>query len=1427
MRKSGTKEGIEGSIGFKHGIDVNPSSVSTQTGGTRSDLMIRVCSCTRRSSSLHNPNTRSIMMTCKSCGGQSTVDRGGPSCSSNLNTSDLELPRPIDPEVRWKTVNRRQRAARRAKTFSGGDRLKDEIISFYACGNPTSLEVAQEEASASESEKLGVSILGRRFGDPMENVPIKKRRVHMDCSPSPPSTPLLVDPYEKIPSRSGGGISSYGKHRKVKTLGGKHMEEKRGPLEAADFSGISILAAAACESEMDVAKLNGECSKSARSLDERKQEIISGSSLLDPLHGIKGDKLNIRDRALKLSEIAPDMKPLFPTTLNSSESAPDMKPLFPTTLNGPENLVGSAAALEGNTALYSLLSNANKTDIFSSVSDAKSSDVTMSTNSSSPGKSVGCFGDTVVHTKHSNAAHDSRLHWDLNIAMEAWDAHCGDDDNHDMVGPDPVASVSDCNDAQKEMNKSQVCRDLSQATVAEVILRHSVDKIHVADAAKDGNAKGESDIPGDGSFHPLCSRSPPKVQLLESECLNGDDSSAKTNNLLDLQKSSYVSNVSLHIGSNPDLSSLSLTKEHFAFAANVEKLDVSHTSPLDCEGLSHLTSEDAHAGGSSIQTSVLGSRVKPMTSRLVSEESTNIATVSSKSFTDAGWSDDKLGQASLQSISEFKNHELLDVDSGTSKIDQSVNDKAEHDTDVLCVDKKAADADNDSDLPDSHPEDNLRTSDCVMSYAHIEGGVDATIDYRNRLLACVNATSAETCYITSDIHAHGLNSECTKQADTDMDNIVDSKSRAQSQPSGYKHDLQKVTSNNCLEHRYQTDTSRFSKDLSVTGKVDVEEDDSQYEDGELRESGDRYWADDIYEEVKCASYQVSDYKDEKAAPDIHHVPVGSVPNNMVMPVANYNGTLSRKEDCDVSPISSKRSWSSNCLDGGSGMMCAASARSIHVNMKNESRMYDNLDLTIARSAGTVSQSERGGDGLGEDPLNIRSKPVGWDMLPDQRHSREDSRDRVDSSNLCVLGTLEAAEACESFRPMGLPNRDIQSRLDRLRSFDRPHRNEHCRSDDGYGSGSKTERSVDRPHGRAGASRHIQANIRGEQWAENSNSSRSTQRRSPDYNNYGPAGPRNAAEAAVAKMESSGFVVAADGTLVRAVDAANTSTMSRRMRNKSSFYHPLSRRCSPVDRDGSRGLSREPAHAREAPPERCFGASGNRSGRYGSQMDKDHAIDENLSSVHSSLSNRQRRFPAHRASLDLSRAHSRSPSGSRSRSPHAWTSNGGSSIRRHSRSPNYMTGVRIGRMTSPQRQHRFNDRVMRGSPSRNSTYSQHDSTWVEGRSCSTLDISYHKKRYSRRSPPLRITSRNDMFDLMDSQGRSRSREFHRPTRDFKRGNKHDGNGDDKRCNDRYGTVKPYEHNGAVKQFRNHAGDKPHPHTSAPRSPEPQRGSPQRF
>ncbi|XP_035822316.1 uncharacterized protein [Zea mays] len=230
----------------------------------------------------------------------------------------------------------------------------------------------------------------------------------------------------------------------------------------------------------------------------------------------------------------------------------------------------------------------------------------------------------------------------------------------------------------------------------------------------------------------------------------------------------------------------------------------------------------------------------------------------------------------------------------------------------------------------------------------------------------------------------------------------------------------------------------------------------------------------------------------------------------------------------------------------------------------------------------------------------------------------------------------------------------------------------------------------------------------------------------------------------------------------------------------------------------------------------FGANSNRSSRYGSEIEKNHTTDANLSSVHCSLSSRQRGTPTFRASLNLSRAHSRSPSGSRSRSPHDWAprnrgkimANGGSTLWKHSRSPpNHMTKGEIGRMASPRRQPGpgYDDRAMCSSPlSRNNTYSKNASTWVDGRNGSAVDISDdHNKRYSRRSSPLRITSRNDRFDVMDSQGRPRSGEFYRLTQGrllygYDRENKHGRNGEDGReCTDRYAnnSVKRYDRSGA--------------------------------
>ncbi|CAL5012610.1 unnamed protein product [Urochloa decumbens] len=1408
MRKAGAKEG---SIGSKGAIDVNSSPVSAAISGKPSDFMIKICTCSggSSSSSLRHLKNTDILMTCKSCTGESTTARGGPSCSSKPNSMGLELPRPLNLEVRWKTVNRRQRAARRARTFFGEDGRRNGIGSFYLFGSALNQEMAPEDAPVSESEKLGVSILGRRFSDPMENVPIKKRRFHMDCSPSPPPTPLLVDPYEKILGSSSRGIRSYEKHHKVKMLGSEYKEESRGPFDDDDFSGISILAAAACESEMDGDILNGACSKSDHPLQERKLENIRGSIELSLLHDTKEDKLStpaashcIYDRPLGLSNSAPDMKPVFATAPTSSE-----------------NLVESTSAPKINCSSNFALNSANKTEI---ASDAKSSSVAAN-SSGNLEKTIGCSQDADVQINHANATRDSRLHWDLNVAMEAWDTDIGGDD-------DPTVSTVTDHNASNDMNKPQPSHDHFDSTDAGDAANRSVDKILMDDVSKDVcvvNTKDKGDSPADSLCHPLLQNSSQNLQLLESESV-GNDALAETMDLPDQQKNRFASII---IGSNPEPA---LTMEHFP-SPDVEKIDGSHPPRVDCEGLSHMSSVNGHVGcnSHSLQTSELGSTVKPLASRLVSEESTNLPTVtpSHKKVTDFGRSNNKLEEASEHSISESKNQELLDVDSGTSKMDQSVSENIGHVTDVFYVNNSTADAEN-----LTRPEDNPVSFDCNTAHVHEEDGADAMVNSKGCLITCANSSSAETYYISSVAPQVPLaSSECHKPGVTDADSIVDSR----------ENEHGKVASNIYSEHCYETDTSHISENLAGVGKVDVEEDDSQYEDGELRESGDGYWVDDGYEEVKPTNwhYQVSDYKNGAAIPGVAPLPVDSVSKNVGIPVASYNETLARKEDVPVSPIACKHSWLTNCLDGGP--VTDGKAQSIH--SRGDTHMYGiNPGRVTVGSAAIVSQSERCNDGLGDDLSSIRMKNTGWDMLPvDQKHSRRDPRDGADSSNRGVLSSLDAAGDDEALRKMGLSNKEVQ-RLEQQKSFDRPQRDELSRSDDGYGSGSKAERTIDsrRSHGIYDTSRHIQTGKRGE-WMENSKHPRSARHKSPDYCNYGPSGPRNAAEAAVAKMESNGFVVAPDGTLVRAVDAANAGQMARRMRNtSSSSYRPLSGRGSPIDRDGACGMSRGPVHAREASPERHFGANSNRSGRYVPVMKKDHTIDGNLSSVRCSLPNKQRGIPTGRASLNLPRAHSRSPSGSRSRSPHDWASprnrrkimaNGGSTLRRNSRSPpNHMAKVKMGRMASPKRQPGYDDRSMRYSPSRN--YSQHASTWVDGRNGSTADLSDHNKRYSRRSPPLRITSRNDRFDVMDSQGRSRSGEFYRSTQGrlpygYDRVNKHDGNSDDQReYADRYGnhSVKPYDRNGSIKQFRNNTGDKFRTRISAPRSPEPQRrASPRRF
>jgi hypothetical protein len=262
---------------------------------------------------------------------------------------------------------------------------------------------------------------------------------------------------------------------------------------------------------------------------------------------------------------------------------------------------------------------------------------------------------------------------------------------------------------------------------------------------------------------------------------------------------------------------------------------------------------------------------------------------------------------------------------------------------------------------------------------------------------------------------------------------VDSQAATHSYQNIHGNDIGKVASDICFEQCFET---------AGIGKVDAEEDDSQYEDGEVRESGD--WTGDTYE-GQCGNwhYQTSDYKNEVITCGMPPLPIDSASKNLRIHAAGYNGTETRKEHDTVPPTLSKRSWSTNCLNGGSGAI--GKSQGIYSRVTSETQMHDiNPGRVTVGSAATVSHIERCNDGLGDNLSSIRTKNTDWDMFPeDQTHSVRGLKDRADSSNRHLSSSIDAAGGDDSMRKAGLSNRDVQ-RIEQPQPFDIAHKNELSR-----------------------------------------------------------------------------------------------------------------------------------------------------------------------------------------------------------------------------------------------------------------------------------------------------------------------------------------------------------------------------------------------
>ncbi|KAF8379557.1 hypothetical protein HHK36_028997 [Tetracentron sinense] len=365
---------------------------------------IRLCTCTGGSAStLELSRKGAATASCKTCGGKQLVDRRGSLSGSMLSTVGLELTSLINPDLTWKTVSKGNRSASRRARKPVIRSLKEsrELVDK----GPERVD----EMPVSESEKLGVTILGCRFNDKIEHVPIKKRRFLFRSPSPPPRTPSPRTESERlIDSHPVAGQESYpdsiAKQKLMAIDAAVAMElgqfvdrknstekiEKVGVGE--DFSGISILAAVACNNSMG------------------------------------GDDGNVEEGSVTSVAEESSVREGFSEILVNKESCLVAKQL------SKEHLLNSSAITNEGTDSCTSAMPVEETISSSGAANSSTKDLTYGYDmegSFFPDNSVPVLQnrpsnkDDETLRKFESSLLDDRSHWDLNTVMDAWE-HSGD-----------------------------------------------------------------------------------------------------------------------------------------------------------------------------------------------------------------------------------------------------------------------------------------------------------------------------------------------------------------------------------------------------------------------------------------------------------------------------------------------------------------------------------------------------------------------------------------------------------------------------------------------------------------------------------------------------------------------------------------------------------------------------------------------------------------------------------------------------------------------------------------------------------------------------------------------------------------------------------------------------------------------------------------
>ncbi|KAI3860492.1 hypothetical protein MKW92_015332 [Papaver armeniacum] len=1199
------------------------------------DLMIRSCTCRGGSASSRAlSRNRLAVASCKTCGGKPVVD-GKKSLSGNmLSSGGLELTTVFNPDLSWKTVCKGSRSAARRprKPFVRSVEGSAKLVPGSGKGIDKGDSKRQLDMPVSESEKLGVTILGRHFSDKIEHIPLKKRRF-LFRSPSPP--PRVPSPHQQDSVRILKGQRAMSIDNavanglgQVVSANGKISEDIHE-----DFSGISILAAAACNNSIE-------------------------SCLSDNDEGSAPGKLSV---------------------LGRSEGLIKAESLLVAEQSGMDDSRNASLSMEETTMLCDIPEEVakNLTTVIKDVEDGK--------DTRSP--TVECKDDG-TERKLDSASRDDRLHWDLNVVMDAWENPCEDPVVDSQTNSVHGATIDDCIHSELDVCKDaeqspsfqgkEFSSEIDNSTQDMVKETKLVCEEEKSNFGKTRDEELQIDIckQADCGADPVDEEVSVKNPQSQKSSLNADNADRKSDLLVQRYPPKMNSN-------SDNVNNLLIDGVGVSDASGV-----THT-PLDCEDMPNL---DASVAEGVHVADACGSELGVKNG----------------------------GHLSTEAV-------LGDNDS----------EKSTHTPEV--VETQIAIG-------------SLSSDEVCRSYDHPENSS--------------GKLALEDPFEDSDYGSD------VSQDNVDPVPVVEKK----------------------VEHQ--------------TGY------DSQYEDGELRESTENNWEEDAGEEVEAEHVDYgSDNREMYGFEAAEEAEVGNVFNgDLFKGNANCKSSIEGFSNSSITETGSSSERTTKAVKqqsrGGYG-------RTVDVEKIKMDAKVDGVSNVTASYMGI----QENGSCVGGS-LVASSRLSSWGKFQEScQSSAVDYRkgDGMGSKDSItgVVGAFapgvelpiynEGLTSCETF-----PRKD-RAYANRSNNFD--DSNPRIDMDGSSKSTVRGGSSVHMLHGRGREADTWVDSSRGS-WVQN-------RHHSPSY--YGTAnfvypGATNAAAAAAAKVESDGFIVAPDGTIIKpgAVGPSPSGRVPRQPVNSSLQvgHRTITRRVSPSDRDAF-GIHMGPEPVGEIIPDRSNGLGRSRTVRYGSRVVQtgpreryilpDEGIDSSMR--RRSISPIQRRGIPH-----LSQPCTRSRSRSRTRSPNAWPSARG----RCSRSPPNIRSYT--RMRSPQRRPGFGpDHMMefvpisrrRGSPPRTSR-------WVEDRRDDMTHVREHgyKQRSSdsRRGSPRRVFRRNYRFDVTDSSERFRADEYYnRPIHPGRfnemvgtgRRPRYDGSDDDKRKHGgRYGIVhrtRRYDTDEPVKRF----------------------------